>query len=138
MQNNNKNQFTPSTNHCAFVFDTLISKLKGKPLPKYPQGLDSAETPLFVTYYKGADKRLRGCIGTFAQQLTSSVLPKYAIIAAFEDTRFDPIKLSEVPKLTVEVSFLTDFEPCSHPFDWVFMKHGINIEFNDGSKLAKK
>ena len=131
-----KSTFTPSKRHCAFVFDCLLAQLNSRPKPKFPANLDSASTPLFVTYYKGANKNLRGCIGTFSEELTSSLLPRYALIAAFEDTRFEPIKLSEVPKLSVEVSFLTDFEPCDDPFDWVFGKHGINIEFKpQGSKI---
>ncbi len=56
-------------------------------------------------------------------------LPKYALIAALNDTRFSPISLKELPELQVGVSLLVNFEPTSHPLDWEIGTHGIEIDF---------
>lgn len=58
-------------------------------------------------------------------------LRHYAITNAFQDSRFDPINHSEVPRLQCGVSVLTNFEASSDPFDWDIGKHGIQISFVD-------
>jgi uncharacterized protein (TIGR00296 family) len=72
---------------------------------------------------------LRGCIGTFQEELLDDLVGKYALISALEDDRFDPIHIKEIPYLSCAVSLLTDFEEAQHPFDWEVGKHGIEIEF---------
>ena len=49
--------------------------------------------------------------------------------SAFEDTRFTPISASEVPRLSVSVTLLTDFERCANPMDWDLGTHGLRIAF---------
>ena len=49
-----------------------------------------------------------------------------------QDSRFPPISLAEFPKLRVEISLLSDFEPIANPEDWIVGTHGIEIEFEDG------
>ena len=115
--------------HCAFCFRTIIATLQRQPAPAWPEHLPSANCPLFVTWETGPDEDLRGCIGTFGHSDLKTTLPKYAKIAAFEDTRFQPIKMSEVPTLTCKVSFLTDFEPNLKALDWKVGVHGIIIDF---------
>lgn len=39
---------------------------------------------------------LRGCIGTFSHEKIEKMLPQYALISAFEDSRFEPISLNEL------------------------------------------
>ncbi|KAJ1731179.1 AMME chromosomal region protein 1-like [Coemansia biformis] len=56
-------------------------------------------------------------------------LREYALTSALRDTRFAPIGLSEVPKLTCAVSLLTDFEDADNYLDWEAGKHGVWIEF---------
>jgi uncharacterized protein (TIGR00296 family) len=63
-------------------------------------------SPLFVTWTIGRDKRLRGCIGTFAEMDLHSGLKEYALTSALKDTRFDPITREELPRLNVSVSIL--------------------------------
>merc|ERR1712032_1509050 len=99
--------FKGSVQHCKFVFDTLIAYLSKKSKPQWPSELPSERTPLFVSYHTLMPHDLRGCIGTFSPETTNKLLPKYALIAALEDSRFSPITLSEVSNLTVEISFLT-------------------------------
>ena len=67
----------------AFCFQTLISKLQAKPLPEYPKDLPDMKYALFVTWTKGKQEDLRGCIGTFSQDAKlSKVLPSYALISS--------------------------------------------------------
>lgn len=90
------------------------------------------ESPLFVTWNKlspNTTPRLRGCIGTFEAQPLSSGLSSYALTSALGDTRFNPISLSELPKLEVAVTLLTDFEPCADPMDWELGIHGLKVTF---------
>ncbi len=45
-------------------------------------------------------------------------LKDYALIAALQDTRFDPITTRELPHLTCGLSLLTDFEDGLGHLDW--------------------
>lgn len=112
----------------AHCFDTLLAQLERKELPKYPLEEDP-EYPIFVTWTKGKDDDLRGCIGTFAGQRLSKILGKYALISALQDTRFDPIAKHEVPHLHCGVSLLVNFTPIKDPLAWEVGKHGIEIDF---------
>lgn len=76
----------------------------------------------FVTLHKqGA---LRGCIGSI-EPLTSLVecVTENARNAAFQDPRFAPLGLDELPEVDIEVSVLTVPEP---------------LEFTDGEDLKRK
>ena len=99
-------------------------------------------SPLFVTWKKGRDKNLRGCIGkessififlfrvkefnyvkysinktnsqsiinipgTFSSLSLPSGLREYALTSALQDSRFDPIDLSEIPDLHCAVRLFT-------------------------------
>jgi len=80
---------------------------------------------------KGSGKTLRGCIGTFDKsQSLSQVLGEYALLAALDDDRFDPISLDEVPKLSVTVSLLINFadKPLKDPLQWQVGKHGVDMD----------
>lgn len=56
-------------------------------------------------------------------------LREYAITSALKDSRFPPITRDEVPRLTVSVSILQNFEEAEHFLDWELGIHGIRIEF---------
>ncbi|KAF2144537.1 uncharacterized protein K452DRAFT_266442 [Aplosporella prunicola CBS 121167] len=100
--------------------------------------------PLFVTWNtisKYGSKSLRGCIGTFEAQELSDGLRSYALTAtegaanlvyarrAFDDTRFSPIALRELPTLECGVTLLTNFQPAESPMAWELGKHGLRISF---------
>ena len=52
------------------------------------------------------------------------------MIAAFEDSRFPPIKEKELPSLHCGVSLLVNFKEITEDhFDWEVGKHGIQIFF---------
>ena len=49
--------------------------------------------------------------------------------SAFDDTRFTPITLSEVPTLSNSITLLANFTPCSSALDWDLGTHGVRISF---------
>ncbi len=114
---------------CSFCFDTLIAQLGKKELPVLEEKYSSAKFPLFVTWTKGKDKELRGCIGTFTEEPLGKNLGKYALVSSLEDRRFKPVTEQEVENLNVAVSLLTNFEDAKDPEDWEVGKHGIQISF---------
>ena len=77
---------------CKYCFHVLESSLNSKePSVEFPKEFKGVNCPLFVTWKKGKDEDLRGCIGTFESSSLEQNLPKYALISALEDTRFRPI-----------------------------------------------
>lgn len=119
-----------TTDHCKFCFDVLLAKLQRKPLPEPSFANKHLQAPLFVTWTK-LNGDLRGCIGNFSDLELGKGISEYALIAALEDHRFDPIRLSEVPGLSVGVSLLVNFENADHARDWEVGKHGIRISFRN-------
>ena len=115
---------------CVYCFDTIISTLTSKEIPScFPQPLSSKKFPLFVTWTKGKNKDLRGCIGTFMKDDLEKNLKSFAKKSAFNDSRFSPIKQNEISDLNVGISLLTNFEDAKNCYDWEIGKHGIEIEF---------
>ncbi|KAF7626918.1 AMMECR1 domain-containing protein [Meloidogyne graminicola] len=113
--------------HC---FDVVIAHLSKNKLPKCPTNVPNEKFPLFVTWKKGHQRQLRGCIGTFSKNLPlHEGLSEYAHTSAFRDSRFDPIALHEMPHLHCAVSLLVCFEPARHYRDWLIGIHGIRIEY---------
>uniref|UniRef100_A0A336M9U5 CSON011986 protein n=1 Tax=Culicoides sonorensis TaxID=179676 RepID=A0A336M9U5_CULSO len=115
---------------CVFCFDVLHSELHNAGEPRRPNFTNQA-FPLFVTWKIGRDKRLRGCIGTFSAMELHTGLREYAITSALKDSRFSPITRDELPRLTVSVSILQDFEDARGHLDWQIGVHGIRIEFTN-------
>ncbi|CAL8577963.1 hypothetical protein XPA_003770 [Xanthoria parietina] len=99
---------------------------------KQPSPARREQYPLFVTWNTistRGHKSLRGCIGTFEAQELSSGLENYALTAAFDDTRFSPIRSVELPTLANHITLLHTFTPCAHPLDWSLGTHGLRISF---------
>ncbi|KAJ2457993.1 hypothetical protein GGF42_002348 [Coemansia sp. RSA 2424] len=122
--------------HCAYCFDAVIAHLNGISATSKlaPPDFDGTlEYPLFVTWSKvvRGKERLRGCIGNFSAMPLDTGLREYALTSAFDDTRFQPITQSELPKLTCSVSLLTDFEDAEDYLDWDVGTHGVWIEFRN-------
>ena len=122
----------------VFCFDTIIAKLDKEKLPSFKEyGIPDEKYPLFVTWLIGKKNDLRGWIGTFAEQSISKNLQQYALISAFQDTRFDPISKGEIKKLNCGVSLLCNFQDIEDPLDWIIGKHGIEIDFkHEGEKYS--
>lgn len=88
-----------------------------------------------MTWKKGPQLRLRGCIGTFSTSLSlHKGLGEYARISAFEDERFQPVRLEELPQLSCAVSLLVHFEPAQDYRDWTIGVHGIHIYFSQNGR----
>ena len=120
--------------HGFYCFHVLSLYLKREEYidSDYPQyEITNQEFPLFVTWNR--DNNLRGCLGTFSALPLKSGLREYAISSAIRDSRFNPIILPSLPKLSCSVSLLTNFEAAADYLDWEIGTHGIRIEFNDGS-----
>ncbi|GMT05303.1 hypothetical protein PENTCL1PPCAC_27477, partial [Pristionchus entomophagus] len=121
-----------SRDMAAYCFDTLASHLEGRRPPIAPPSIPTtAKFPLFVTWKKGSGHRLRGCIGTFAEEKLPEGLAEYALTAGLKDSRFDPISIQELPQLQCGVSLLVQFEPAANYLDWQVGVHGIRIHFTD-------
>jgi hypothetical protein len=95
---------------------TLVSVTAGGSLPSLETASLTSrlkeKRACFVTLTK--DGQLRGCIGHIQAQesLVDSVIHN-ARSAALDDSRFSPVRSSEVPKLTIEISVLSPLQPLS-------------------------
>ncbi|KAL8438541.1 hypothetical protein Efla_006201 [Eimeria flavescens] len=136
---------------CAWMFDTLIAFFEHRPEPTPPASVlamhkRGVQTPAFVTWMKRRPGRegfgeedvdLRGCIGSLSP-IPILKLKDYALISAFEDSRFLPVTLKEIPDLKCHVSLLHSFEPGENAFDWVVGKHGLIINFMGRSRFGPR
>ncbi|ORC88436.1 ammecr1 [Trypanosoma theileri] len=112
----------------AYCFAVIVSKLKNEPIPQVPQGIPNDPSPIFVTL-KTLNGNLRGCIGNFSAEPLHDQLKNYAIAASFEDSRFPPVELNELPSLRCSVCLLHSFEKADNWKDWVIGVHGIRIRY---------
>ena len=134
-------ELTPATSHmCAKAFETLLHRLRPE-LPGPPSViLPTDKCGLFVTWAlkrrRDSNFSLRGCIGTLSPAPIDTSVAKYANHAAFHDTRFDPISVSELPNLKVTVSVLSAFEEANDVYDWEVGVHGIVLSLRNGRYSA--
>ena len=109
---------------------TLKEICNKSPFENQSDKISLGKVPLFVTWLKkdtliqeddseesesasdieDKDYDLRGCIGTFSRLDLEEGLREYALIAAFNDTRFPIIKYDELKYLKCKVSILQDFK----------------------------
>lgn len=76
---------------CAVAFSALEAYFTHTQVnPQLIAKIPDVRCPLFVTYMTLEDD-LRGCIGNLGPLQLRKALPQYALIAALEDGRFDPI-----------------------------------------------
>ncbi|NLO77311.1 MAG: TIGR00296 family protein [Methanomicrobiales archaeon] len=86
---------------------------------------------VFVTLNKNG--QLRGCIGYPSPVLPLvEAIPRAAVSAALEDTRFSPVRANELSKISIEVTVLTppvlvSSVPVSRPEAVTVGKHGLII-----------
>ncbi|KAL8742853.1 MAG: hypothetical protein Q9190_004734 [Brigantiaea leucoxantha] len=115
-------------------FFSSFGRRSQQPSPAAAVNLQEEKYPLFVTWNtvsgRSSHRTLRGCIGTFDAQDLSSGLENYTLTAAFDDTRFPPIRLPELSTLSTTVTLLHTFTPCAHPLDWEIGTHGLRISFS--------
>jgi AmmeMemoRadiSam system protein A len=81
----------------------------------------------FVTLHAGPE--LRGCIGTFRQDLPlCESVRDMAVAAATEDPRFAPVSADELPRLTIEISVLAPRRRISEISEIELGRHGLWVE----------
>ncbi|KAL9931884.1 hypothetical protein V8E36_009199 [Tilletia maclaganii] len=149
--------------HCFYCFDVLSAELSRSHRSNGHRGnstqtatnvavpFDSGndEYPLFVTWNicpssstasgkRKTNARLRGCIGTFSPLPLAEGLRDYALTSALHDTRFNPIREDEVPRLECGVSLLTEFEECKDYLDWDVGTHGIYIYLPNPNRSSSR
>jgi AmmeMemoRadiSam system protein A len=97
------------------------------PLPRgFSPAADRAQG-VFVTLRKHGD--LRGCIGQMVPNgPLRRLVGRMALAAAFEDSRFDQVRPSELKEITVEISVLTPFKPVAGPGAIVVGRDGVLLE----------
>jgi len=110
----------------ALARETISRYLTAQVVP-LPRGLSPAameQRGVFVTLKKHGD--LRGCIGRMVpDRPLATLVGAMALQAAFEDRRFRPVTLDEVPKLEVEISVLTPMKPVSGSSEIVVGRDGV-------------
>ncbi len=92
----------------------IVTYLRSRQLIDPPQPIPvewRAPSAAFVTLRK--DGEMRGCVGSTrpTEATAAHELIRYAIAAAVRDPRFDPVRLDEVPQLTIRVQLLDPAEP---------------------------
>jgi AmmeMemoRadiSam system protein A len=89
---------------------------------------------LFVTLHKGGN--LRGCIGYIKgyKSITQSIR-ELAMAAAFRDPRFPPLKASELPDVTIEMSLLSPMEQVHDISEITIGRDGLYLEHPRSSGL---
>jgi len=89
---------------------------------------------VFVTLTQNGN--LRGCIGTIEPEypLYKAVI-RMALSAAFNDSRFSPLTLGELPKTKIEISVLSPMVKIKNPDEIIQNKHGVLIQKNGRSGL---
>lgn len=102
------------------------------PAPETSPGL-SQHRAVFVTLHK--EGLLRGCIGQIAvRRPLYWAVAEVAFSAALEDPRFPPIEPAELPKISLEISVLSDFFTL-RPEDIRVGAHGLLIVHEAGRGL---
>jgi len=77
---------------------------------------------------------LRGCIGTFKAQELDDGLRSYDSTSAFEDTRFNPTSLRELPSLEHGVTLPTQSRTPRRPYGLGIGTHGLRTLFTYHNK----
>ncbi len=82
---------------------------------------------VFVTL-KLNGEQLRGCIGNFvSNEPIYKNIYKMAYEAAFNDPRFMPLSISELSKISIEISVLSPLEKIDSLDEIIIGKHGLYI-----------
>jgi AmmeMemoRadiSam system protein B/AmmeMemoRadiSam system protein A len=91
-----------------------------------PKGILGKEAGAFVSIY--INKKLRGCIGGFAQGKPLLELVQQMAVSAATDRRFDPVKKEELNKMKLEISVLSPLKKINSTDEIELGKHGIYIK----------
>jgi AmmeMemoRadiSam system protein B/AmmeMemoRadiSam system protein A len=113
----------------AFARETISRYLTTQMVP-LPRGFSPAALAprgVFVTLKKRG--HLRGCIGRMVpDRPLAALIGAMALQAAFEDPRFNPVTVQELPDLEIEISVLTPMKPVSGPEAIVVGRDGVLLQ----------
>lgn len=116
---------------------SLEAFFRGDPEPRLASDraeLFGQQRALFVTLRRKG--QLRGCIGTLAPDGDlARTVPRFARRAAFEDPRFPPLALEELPECEIEISVLTPPERAQNAEEIEVGRDGLIIEASGRSGL---
>ncbi len=110
-----------------------------KMLQKRLDGVFAEKRGVFTTLTKHGE--LRGCIGfPYPIKRLDEAIIESAISAAVDDPRFDPVRLSEMDEIVVEVTVLTppekiDAKPKDLPKHVEIGRHGLIVKMGPFSGL---
>lgn len=106
------------------VVKSLAGHFSENDLPPPPGKVLEETLGAFVTLKKKS--ALRGCIGRIVGDAPLYLtVVRMAQAAAFNDTRFSRVSLSEESELEYEVSVLGPVEPCLNPEKIIIGRHGL-------------
>jgi AmmeMemoRadiSam system protein A len=111
-----------------FVRQVIAAHLHGDPPPPgVPLREPQRHAGAFVTLHAAGD--LRGCIGyPGSEKPLDAVIAECAIASATDDPRFPPVRASELPRLSVEISVLTPIEPVRDVGEIEVGRDGLVVE----------
>jgi hypothetical protein len=122
--------------------ESILAALKGQAPPPAGTLTDHLRIKrgVFVTLMNRG--RLRGCIGNFGQeQSIAEMVQQMAAAAATQDYRFvaDPVTLSEMERIDIKVSILSDLKKIDSIDEIQIGRHGIWIKQgrNSGTYLPE-
>jgi AmmeMemoRadiSam system protein A len=105
--------------------ETITAELEGRQ-PHYLEPSPSCMRPggAFVTIHERG--MLRGCIGRMeSSSPLFDTIKSMAIAAAFEDPRFDPLAVSELHSVDIEISVLSPMRRISSADEVIIGTHGL-------------
>jgi AmmeMemoRadiSam system protein A/AmmeMemoRadiSam system protein B len=95
----------------------------------------SAKRGVFVTL-RERNGKLRGCAGTIHPGCDNIVAETWrsARLAAFQDSRFEPVQARELPNLHIDVSVLHSMETISSAAELDPARYGVIVSTEDGRR----
>ncbi len=110
--------------------------------PVLPPEVSGLRRGVFVSIYTHPLKELRGCMGLpLPRSNLANDLERAARMAAFQDPRFEPLRLDELDRVVFELSILSEPQPirvqrkAELPEHIVVGVDGLIIEAREGSAL---
>ncbi|KAH7673210.1 AMMECR1 domain containing protein [Aphelenchoides avenae] len=124
-----------------YCFDVVLAKLEHKNIPSCPAIVSNGKSPLIVEWKNLTQEYVescppppagnRGCAATFDPIPLHKGLQQFALASAFEDQRFEPLTIDEVPLLQCSVNLPYGIEPISDYRDWIIGVHGLRVHLTD-------
>ena len=112
-----------------------IAERLGRCEPDPPSPSLDEPRGVFVTLRFRSSDELRGCVGVIEPRFAlRDAVRRAAVLAAFEDSRFDPVTADELPALAVHVSVLGPLAP-SRAEEIEVGRHGVVVRHDERSAL---